>query len=248
MSENAAKTAFSEDAPSFRETEVDGGFIRLSKLAVAALVVALFSCFALLTASLLWANVLAVLLGAAALMRIYRDGSLGGARFAQVAIVLGALAGFWAMTASQLHARYLYQVAGLHAKKYLETLARGDTFQAMELRKAEAERQLAGTQLALVYGGGESEAAKEMQRFLESQATKLILKSGPQSNWELYRGTSIEWKNQAQFVTVRMRDMAHDNMPDVAVELARVTGAIRTEGGELTALWHVVGESVVEGL
>lgn len=245
MTATNAGEAFTElGSPSFQETEIDEGFVRISKLAVTSFLIACFSLFSLITVSLVPVCLLAVLLGVVALVRIHRDATLGGARFAQIAVVLGTLVGFWALTAAQQRAKYLYQVAGEHAKSYLQILAAGDTFQAMELRKLEPERQLAGTQLALVYGGEGSEAAQEMKQFLDRTTTKIVLESGPESDWRIVSGEGIEYKNKITNVTVRMDNVADPETTDIFVTLGRVGGVLNEEQEPAKALWYVVNEQL----
>ncbi|MCR9294798.1 MAG: DUF4190 domain-containing protein [bacterium] len=240
VSSSLQETSVTEREPSFRETEIDDGFVGISKFAVAAAICGLLSSIAIITPSMLWLAIVAVLLGIVALWRIERDPQLGGARFAQAAIVLGAVCGFWSATAEMVRSRHLYSVAAEHAKGYLQVLAAGDTFQALELRKLEPNRQIAGTNLKLVYGGSESESANEMREFLERTSTKVVLESGADSQWEMLRGAGIERTDAQTKVTVRMQDQANRDTTDVFVTLGRVTGVTLDEGQAPTALWYVI--------
>lgn len=237
---SVTQSVFSEStSPTLSETGLDEGFVRISKLAVGSFVLALFTPLALVTISLLPLSGLVILLGALAVWRILRDPSLGGRIFAQVAIGLGLLTATWGTIAAQRQTQYLFQTAGHHARDFLQILAAGDKYTAMELHKSESDRQITGTNLKLTYGGSESEDAQAMRHFLAEPSTKAVLASGQKSKWQFVRGVRIEGSNSSGEVTVEMQNVAGDEPQSVFVKLRRQTEMLAKEGDHPTAFWHV---------
>lgn len=232
-----------EPGQSFRETDVEDGFVKISKLAVASTVLGVLSIFALVALSLLPLCFVAVILGIVALVRIHRDDALGGSPFAYVGIAIAVTAGCWSFTSNRVQNNYLYRTAGEHAQAYLEILAAGDTYQAMELRKLEPNRQMSGTQLELVYAGSESQSSTEMRQFLEKEVTQSVLQAGSDSDWEFVRGVGIQIEGDETQITVQMRN-AEQNMQQVNVTLGRIPGVVLESGQDPVALWYVIDESL----
>jgi hypothetical protein len=136
------------DRPAFQNVEqpqVD--LPPISRLAVAALVAGLLSLLTALSTLLLPLAILACGLSLVVVWKLSRNDQMGGIRMGQVGLALSTLAIAWSLTAASGRERYFYSEAGEKAKTFLDVLASGEKYEALELLRFENERQLTGTNL-----------------------------------------------------------------------------------------------------
>ena len=123
-----------EDSSAFSE-DSESEFVSISKLAVIALILAILSGLSIISPGVVFVSVVAVVLALIAGIRIQRDSQLGGGHAAMLALVISCFTGAWSITAARQTNQKLYGLGAVHAKTYLEAIASGETFQAMEMRK-----------------------------------------------------------------------------------------------------------------
>ncbi|MFN3193035.1 MAG: hypothetical protein ACE361_21170 [Aureliella sp.] len=233
--ESTGRTQFSDLQMSEREGEEN--FARVSKLAVAVLPLSIIGLLALVTPVLRPYCWLIAILAFVAYFRSTRNPSLSGATPALIGLGIALTAGFWSLSSQFQTNRYLVEVAGKHAETYLSLLSAGKAYEAMELRKPEVDRLIAGTSLDQVYDGGESEQQDEMREFLASPSTKYVMESGTEAKWEATEGIRVLTRDHLNQIVVKMTNAAASESKPVFVTLERnATGVV---GDNSKALWHV---------
>ncbi|MEC8556501.1 MAG: hypothetical protein VXZ82_15945 [Planctomycetota bacterium] len=229
-----------EDSSAFSE-DSESEFVSISKLAVIALILAILSGLSIISPGVVFVSVVAVVLALIAGIRIQRDSQLGGGHAAMLALVISCFTGAWSITAARQTNQKLYGLGAVHAKTYLEAIASGETFQAMEMRKEEHAREVIGAQLGLKYGG-ESKVKAELDQFLGKPGTKLIQESGRDSQWELSKGLSTQQADETHRIVLLMQNQKNTSQQIVVTLFRRFVDS--DEGG--VALWHIVDHATVD--
>lgn len=230
------------ERPAFQTFEEGAQFDNppFSRLAWVALAAGLFSLLAIFSTILLPAAMLAVAVGVVVVWKLSRDRGLAGLGLAQVGLALAALATSWSLTARSATDDYLFGQAGENAKIFLDTLASGKRYEALEFRQVESARQLTGTNLAKYYTSLSEEEREGVQAFLSAETTLAVIKSGPEADWQFVRGVSVGSQEQQHFVTVEMVNRAQgaDARP-LYVRMKRQVGLIADPAKkDSTALWN----------
>lgn len=184
--------------------------------------------------------ILATAVGIAVVWKLSRDEQLAGVGLAQCGLLLSSAAIFWSLTARTSTNHYLYQQAGEHARVFLQTLAAGNEFEALELRQPESSRQLTGTNLEQYYTQLGPEEKADYEGFLASGTTKSVIASGSDSDWQFSRGLSVASSTQETLVSVEMINRAQPGSPPIIVQMRRQTGLLNDpDRTDTTALWSL---------
>lgn len=238
-----AVSEFAFGETSLSSLDVDEAPNRISKMAIACLLLALFSIISLIAPGMVFLCWIAVILGAIAAIRIQFTEELGGGGFALAAVGIGLTTALWGITARMQNDASTYETAGGFAKTFLDHISDGDLLQALELKKNEADRQVTGTALDVVYGEQGSENFDEMRRFRELVVNQELMKSGPDASWELKKGISIERSSvDATEVVVQMENKQEKESFLVFVKLLRSTN-IYVDNPK-AGMWKVVSHSI----
>ncbi len=228
------------DRPAFQSRDEGVEFDRppFSRLAYVAFAGGLVSLFAAFSTILLPLAMLATGLGVAVVWKLSRDKQLGGLGLAQCGLTLSTAAIFWSLAARTASDNYLYQQAGEHAKIFLETLAAGKEYEALELRQVESSRQLTGTNLEKYYSQLDEEEQQGYKGFLASATTKSVIASGPNSDWQFSRGLSVASSKSETLVSVEMINRAQPGSNPIIVQMRRQLGLLTDpDRRNSTALW-----------
>lgn len=214
-----------------------------SRLAYVSFAAGLFSLCAAFSTILLPAAFLALAVGIAVVWKLSRDNQLAGRWLAQIGLALSATAIAWSATARTSVDAYYYAEAAQHAKLFLDTLSAGNKYEALELRQVESGRQLTGTSLSKYYNGLDDESREMVDAFLNEEATKLVLASGPQANWQFIRGISVINQEKQSNITVEMANKAEQGKGEVVhVQMKRQLGLLTDpKKRDSTALWNFEG-------
>ena len=215
----------------------------LSRMAVCALGIGIISLLAPLSTTLIILPMLAIPFGAVVVWKISRDGNVRGTWLAQLGLGLGVVSAAWAVTATLNQSHYLINQAGKNAQIFLQTLARGEKYKALELRKVEMDRQIDGTNLEEYYSQLTEEDADSVRSFLSSEAAIKVMNSGADAQWELSKGIQLKRIGGSLWdVTVEMVNAARPS-EKVVVDLRRDFGY---PDGKPTAIWNVTALSLAE--
>ncbi len=233
------------DRPAFQSLDEGAAFDRppFSRLAYGSFAAGLFSLLAAFSTILLPAAILALAVGIAVVWKLSRDTQLGGRWLAQIGLALSATAIAWSVSARSGVDNYHYQEAAQHAKLFLDTLAAGNTYEALELKQVESRRQLTGTNLEKYYSGMEEEEKYAVDEFLNDALTKMIVASGPEAEWQFVRGVSVVAQDKKHYVTVEMANQGATGKGQVVqVRMGRQVGLLADpEKRDTTALWNFEG-------
>lgn len=228
---NEASTFFSGEA----SNEVDAP--RLSKLAIAALVLGILSLLALLAKVLVTISIAGILVGIVAVWRIAVQPHICGIRLAQVGLGMCVAISVWVFVADKSQQAYLYSQAIEHGERFMKVLASGHLYEAAQLTQLEPDRQITGTDLTKYYQSLTGEDAEISDGFLKAPATLVVLDSGPNAEWRAIKRVSISGKSRDQTITVDFENVAGDS-PVIRMQIRRVTG-IMTKLSHSVAHWHV---------
>lgn len=218
---------------------------RVSKLGIGSLLLALFSCIAIIAPGFMIVCWLAAILAAVAAVRIVFSHELGGLKIALAGVVVAVMAGCWTVTASVQREKYLFETAGQFGETYLQLLTEGKKYEAMELRKQESDRQVTGTSLDRVYTQEGTADFENMNIFMGKPSTKAVIDSGPNAEWVLKEG--LRATDLDEFVTevvVRFENRNSDQDPSIDITLMRATGLIMDQPD--AALWNVKDHAIGE--
>lgn len=220
------------ERPNFQD--VDDGLQEdvppISTMAVASLVVGIFSLAAPFSIVLLPLCLLSIAIGAMSVFRISRDPGVGGLGLAQIGLGLGVMTAFWTVTATTTRQNNTYAVASEHAATFLEILSRGDLYEALELKQYEPQRQITGTNLKVYYESLTAEPREIYEEFKISHATKMVMQQGKNAKWEFVKGDSIQGDHRTRHIRVELRNVANTTSDStVVVELQRKTGMLRED-------------------
>jgi len=212
----------------------------VSRLAYVAFAAGFLSLLAAFSTILLPAAMLALGVGIGVVWKLSRDKQLGGRWWAQLGLALSATSIAWSVTARSGVDDYLYGEAAQNAKVLLDTLAAGNKYEALELRQVESGRQLTGTNLAKYYSGLSEEDREGVQEFLNSEATQLVIQSGPQADWQFAHGIGVVSQNKQNHVTVEMVNRAAQGKEQrLHVRMKRQLGLLTDPAKrDTTALWN----------
>ncbi|RMF44717.1 MAG: hypothetical protein D6753_01895 [Planctomycetota bacterium] len=212
----------------------------LSRMAVLTLVLGVISLVAILTSVMLPICVITIGLGAATLWHTMRDPAVRGTGLAQAGLGLGVLSAAWSLSALHGEQKHLYEVAGQHAAEFLDVLASGQKYQALELMRKEPDRQITGTDLQQYYENADFEIKDFAEGFLSGDATKWVIEQGPDAQWEFVRGIQIKKIRSNAEITVEMRNkLAEPPRDRIWVTLQRNLNLLLADDDGPTALWHV---------
>lgn len=214
---------------------------QVSRLAIAALFIGFISLLAAFSLILLPLALMGIAFSVVVVWRVARNESVSGLLLAQIGLGLAVVATVWSVTASSARERYLYAQAGEFAEHFLELLAAGKKYEALELRLPEGERQITGTNLEQYYAARTGEEADDAQMFLESGATLSVIDSGPDAAWEFSRGVEIAGSRNHLSVTVELiNQAAGGESKPVQVVLRRQLGLLSDASRtDVTAFWSV---------
>ncbi len=231
------------DRPVFQSR--DGGFEfdrpPFSRLAYVAFAGGMTSLCAAFSTILLPLAMIATGLGIAVVWKLSRDKQIGGLGLAQVGLVLSTAAIAWSLSARLGTDSYLFNEAGAHAKVFLDTLAAGNQYEALELRQVESARQLTGTNLQKYYSGLSEEEQEGYKEFLNSQLTKSVIASGPSAQWRFSRGREVVTHSAETLVSVEMINQATPAAQPIVVKMRRQLGLLTDpDRKNSTALWSFV--------
>jgi len=216
----------------------------ISRMAVASLVLGVLSLLSPLTIALVPICFVAAVLGAIAVFRIARDPVMAGALPAQIGLGLGVLSAMWAITATSREKEFLDTSAGQHAETFLDILAAGKKYEALELMRIEPQRQTTGTDLEEYYENGTTENQEELAGFLGMQAIQVVLGT-KDADWTYVRGVNTHRIRDIANITVEMQNLsAKPELQLVYVTLERNAGFVTRDAGKATALWNVLDLAV----
>ncbi len=221
---------------------------RMSKLAVISLLLGLLGLVALLAPSMMVVSGLALVLGVLAfVLQMLGPGSDQlGKNFAILGAGLGALATIWSYTALSKKNEYLFNQGAVHAERFMQVLAEGRVYEAMELTQMEPDRQITGTNLEKYYTSLEEEAGEPFREFSTGPLATRILQSGPNAKWRCEAGTRVTRSGNATEVVLEMKNEADPDGEPIYVRLQRSLGVVLGEEGKNTALWHVIDLQTAE--
>lgn len=231
------------DRPAFQNLDVDSEFHHpnLSKLALVAFGLGMLSLITLLAQAMIVVSILAAAVGCVALWRISRDEHLGGALLAQIGLALGILTAVWSVVAANGQEDYIYSQAGENAEYFLEVLAAGRKYDALELTQIEPDRQITGTDLRQYYDSLTGELEDMASSFINSPGANLVLSSGPNAKWTFRRGISVSGERTSLDIIVELENTATEPATPIRVRIHRATGFMAAgDDGLQTANWNVV--------
>lgn len=212
-----------------------------SRLAYAAFASGLLSLFAAFSTIILPLAMLSLGIGIVVVWKLTRDGTMAGRWLAQIGLALSAVAIMWSVSARVGVDRYMYHEAGQYAKILLQELSAGRIYEALELKKPEASRQLTGTNLKGYYDGLSEEEQHGIDEFLESSVTKQVIAAGPTADWQFVKGGGVSRYENQTYVNVDMVDRAAKGKQQlVRVQMQRQTEMLTDPAKKSsTALWNV---------
>ena len=233
------------DRPSFQTVEdgtLTGDQAPPSRLAIFAFVAGLVSLLAPLSVLLLPLSVIAIAIGLVVVIQQLRDSASTNSWFANAGLGLGLASAAWTITATTSKADYIVAEASINAIQFVETLASGKTYEALELTHAMGDRQITGTDLAQYYESRTEEEEKDkIQMFIDNPATKLV-QQYPDATWKVEKVVQLKRPSSAlHMVTLLIRN-AENPEAQVSVELQR--NLISENNGESVAYWNVLSHSV----
>lgn len=228
------------EATAFRSLDPGDEFDNapVSKLAIFSLSAGILSLLAPLSAVLLPLSVLAIALGIVTVWKISRDPGVAGTWIAQAGLGLGVFSAVWAVTATTSRNSYLTSNAAEHAEFFLETLAAGKQFEALELMQPEFQRRMAGTDLEAYYQQKTGEEAEMTAEFLRSGAAEMVMQRGSDADWKFSEVVSIFSTPAKQYVTV---SVVNRNATDekLNVQLLRLVDPGPVDENSPRGLWSV---------
>lgn len=205
----------------------------ISKLAILSCLLGIVSLVALLAPPAAVVSVLAIVIGLLAAF-------LGSAssRMTHIGIGLGALTAVWPTVSMNQKNQYVYQEAGKAAEHFLELLASGKKYEAIELSEMEMDRQITGTDLSKYYGSKEGEDRDRLEEFLHDPLNIAVMESGPDSEWKYTKGIRVRRERGAYEIVVECRDQTTPTSPVIYVRLQRSLNMM--VGDDSVALWNVL--------
>lgn len=231
------------ERPAFNSLDEGSQFDQppFSRLAYVAFAAGLFSLCAAFSTILLPAAFMALAVGITVVWKLSRDAELAGRWLAQLGLALSATAIVWSTSARSGVDSYYYAEAGQNAKLFLDTLAAGNKYEALELKQVESNRQLTGTNLAQYYNGLKDQSREEVESFLRDELTKMVTTVGPQADWQFVRGISVVNQQKQSTITVEMTNRAENGKGErIQVLMKRQVGLLTDPGKtNTTALWNV---------
>ena len=229
--------ATTPDRSAFRNLDVASDIDRppLSTLAIIALVSGLVSLCVPFSFVLLPLSIVAIAISAAACWRLAGDSSTRGMWMAQAGLGLGVLTSVWCLTATTGKALYLQREAVKNAKIYLDTLARGDIYQALELHQPKPSRQIAGTDLEAHYLAKMDDMEDMSREIVNSSSTKAVMELGTSADWQFAK--VLDSHAVGVIHTIRV-EMHNSNNP---AQLVRVLLRRRTHtaGDQRAGYWSI---------
>jgi hypothetical protein len=154
----------------------------LSGLAVAGLLLGLFSVFALLAPMLWLLPELGAIVSGAALWRIHRSApALAGRRLAQCGLLLSIALGVAVPVDGFVYHRLIRNEGRDFAALWFEHLRQGDAQQAHQLALHPAQRQPRGADLRDFYEHN-ARAGQSLERYLKTPLVQTLLAQGPKAN------------------------------------------------------------------
>ncbi len=227
--------------PAFQSLDAANEFDRLpfSRMAYVAFAAGLLSLFAAFSTILLPLSMLAGALGIAVVWKLSRNSQMGGLWLAQLGLAMAVASIGWSISARTGKDGYLYSEAAQNAKVFLDTLAKGNKYDALELKRVESARQLTGTDLRQYYSQLSEEEGEIAKVFLDSPLTAEIIAMGSSAQWEFVRGVSVVTQGQQNYVTVEMVNRNTQPERPLIVKMCRQTGLLSDpEKRDTTALWN----------
>ncbi len=218
-----------------------------SRLAIVAFAAGLLSLFAAFSIIIIPLAILSLGLCVVVVWKLTRDTAVGGRWLAQLGLGMSALAIVWSVSARVGTERYLYELAGQHAKTFLDTLSAGKIYEALELKQPEVRRQLTGTNLEEHYKALPEQERHGVDEFLSDKATTAVIAAGPQADWQFERGAGVIQRENQTYVTVDMVNSSAAGKPQrIRVQMLRQTEMLTDpDKRDSTAMWNFQGLSKV---
>lgn len=254
-----------------QETDsVEGEVVPVSRLAIVTLLLGTFSLLSIISAQLVPVSVFAAILGVISVVMLLFNKSVCGIGMAQIGLGLSVFSASWALSSTGTRDAHLYSEASKHAKTFLQLLSEGDTYRAFELKLAESERQIAGTNLDLYYKQllsappvetnppqGENpekmpsaqsmkdgQTASAFKEFIGEASTAEVLSHGKLAQWSVDRpGGVTSNASNIHHVTVLMVDSVKPERK-ISIQLSRTTRKLKDMAP--AASWQVESVSVVK--
>ncbi|HBE66752.1 MAG TPA: hypothetical protein DDW52_01255 [Planctomycetaceae bacterium] len=166
----------------------------------------------------------------------------GGAKSkaAMLGIGLGILALTWSIYGLRAKNEYMYQEGGKAAEHFLETLASGAKYKALELTEMEMDRQITGTNLQTYYDSLEREDAERVYDFMDNKQVQRVLEIGPDAQWEFSQGLSVTRDRNAAEVVVQCVNKANPEDLPINIHLQRTLNLLVGDESDTTAFWNVI--------
>ncbi len=230
--------AVTTERSAFRNLDIANEVDRppVSNMSIFAFFIGLISLTAPLSFYLLPLSIVAMAVGAIVLWRLTRDASARGSRLAQVGLGLGVVSSVWCLTATANDASYLYNEAARNATIYLETLGKGELYQALELHVPTPNRQIAGTDLESHYRSKQGETADMALGIINAPSTQAVVNTGSSAKWELKGGLDIRRDRSLQTITVEMQNV---NDPNQVVHVTLNRRFYVDSSDQPVAFWNV---------
>jgi hypothetical protein len=200
--------------------------------------IGVLSLFTAISTVLLPLAMAAIAVGVVAVWRLSRDESAVGGWMAQLGLALAVASVVWSLSATQSNNQYLHTQGGEFAEIFLDTLANGNRYDALELLRVESERQIPGTNLREFYRQS-GDLQDEANAFLDTVLAKEVIASGPNAKWEFVRGGDVTANGKTVYVTVEMINRAAPEQ-GLLVYLRRQVGLVtKQEDSASKAWWNV---------
>lgn len=155
-----------------------------------ALICGLLGIFGAITSPMLGFCLAAIILGIFALRNSDSDEPPLGTTPARIGILLAILFGACGVSRVLSRTVIIGGQAEAFAREYLDLVARGEVYYAMELQKDHYNRYLESMPLDQYYNKTE-EAMRSVQEFKEDGLTAAIIRIGPDANWERDRAIHV---------------------------------------------------------
>jgi hypothetical protein len=226
--------------------EIDSvaGYSPVSRLAVLALVLAIFACGAVVSPLMVCFAVAAVLVAVAALWSIARAPRPPlGRKVAIAALLLGVLFGVWGTTWRLVREQVVYVQAQQRADQWLQLVRTGRLQEAHQLHLAHESRQAPGADLKEYYKN-DREARFEVESYFRAEPLRQIIEAGERGSLRFLQGDNLldeTYSGQkTDLVTLRYALDSPEKDPSKTLVFL-VTMARKVASGGAEAYWELRG-------
>ncbi len=226
--------------------------------AIFASAIGLFSLLTIFSVKLIPFSLIAVLLGTIVSLRLSKPDANYGLWIANLGLGLGLASGISALAAHKTSSDHYTEVAKKFVIEYVELLASGHVYNALELQFPFVQRQPEGTDLEGLYeayqgeidlnvlpkkGNSDEESPEEkamgrkrmIERFRKDSVTEFVL-NHPNAKWVCSEATVVESKgNYSKYKTV----IESPDIPNKRLKFELIRNRSKTNETDRTAEWRM---------